>query len=157
MDCVYGFESVDRAGPKVLSRDPVSDRHSKNQPVLFVYLMALLLLLFLPCRAIAGHSVAESNVIPDRIVQSNGGFNYNYNVHEITIETGESSQTIYRYNVYRFDRMPTAKDVEAVIDASTLYTKDGISLGGQAPLCDQTGEPSWANPGRVEKVKAVEQ
>lgn len=119
--------------------------------------MVLLLLLLLSVPAAAEHMVAESNVLPARIVCSNGGFNYNYNVHEITIETGENSQAIYRYNVYRFDRMPTAKDVADVIDASALDTKDGISLEGQAPLCEETAEPSWAHPGRVEKAKAVEQ
>jgi len=118
-----------------------------------VIALAVLLLAVLP--AWAGPGVAESNVIPDRLIRSKGHVHYNYDVHAVEVEMEGERVIMYRY---RWIRMapPIKKDAvdKEVGDAKSLDSKDAVSLEGKAPLCTETTVPDWAvSPDTVEKLE----
>jgi hypothetical protein len=96
--------------------------------------------------------VAESNVQPSRLIQSQGRTHYNYNVHRVEEDRDGTRETMYRYNVLVFDRKPTKAEVDKVLEKLTLDSKDTTSLDVKAPLCDETKAPDWSEPEKVEKL-----
>lgn len=122
------------------------------------YLIPILILF--PSLATAGvidRHVAESNVQPSRLVQSQGMTHYNYNVHRVEEDRNGERVTMYRYNVMRFDQKPTAAEVDKALEKLTLDSKDTVSVDSKAltPLCDETKVPDWSAPEKVERLDGM--
>ncbi len=91
----------------------------------------------------ADPGVAESTIVPDRLILSRGYVNYNYNVHKIEVEVEGQRETMYRYYFIRLSPGATTKEIESQLSVKKLDSKDTVSLDGKAPLCTDTEVPQW--------------
>lgn len=156
MDRFHRQRRADRADQAVCGRDPVYRRNPKDQPVLRIYLIGLVILVLavLPAFASAQPHVAESTVQPSRLIQSQGRVHYNYNVHRVEEVRENERVTMYRYNVLVFDQKPTKEEIEKALDVTVLDSKDMVDPDAKsaAPVCDETKVPDWVHPEKVEKL-----